>query len=46
MRPSLPLLAAVLLAPLAAVHAADGPKPNPDQFAGIDPDDGTGPRPG
>jgi predicted neuraminidase len=40
-------LTALLLAPLAALHAADAPKPklNPDQFAGIDPDDGTGPRP-
>jgi hypothetical protein len=38
------LLAALLLAPLAASHAADATEPNPDQFAGIDPDDGTAPR--
>jgi hypothetical protein len=40
-------LTALLLAPLAALHAADAPKPklNPDQFAGIDPDDGSAPRP-
>ena len=38
---------ALLLAPLAALHAADALKSklNPDQSAGIDPDDGTGPRP-
>ncbi len=41
------LLTALLLAPWPTLHAADAPtsKPNPDQFAGIDPDDGTGPRP-
>lgn len=40
------LLTALLLAPLPALPAADNlAKPNPDQFAGIDPDDGTAPRP-
>jgi hypothetical protein len=40
-------LTTLLLAPLAVLHAADAPgaKPNPDQSAGIDPDDGTAPRP-
>ena len=47
MRYILTLLTALLFAPLAALQAADAPKakPNPDQFAGIDPDDGTAPRP-
>ena len=46
MKPTLTLLTAVLLAPLAVLHAADkAAKPNPAQFAGIDPDDGTAPRP-
>jgi hypothetical protein len=46
MKLTLTLLTALLLAPLAALHAADkAAKPNPDQFAGIDPDDGTAPRP-
>jgi len=30
MKPTLPLLAALLLAPLAALHAADAPKPKPN----------------
>jgi hypothetical protein len=39
-------LAALLLAPLVALHAADkSGKPNPAQFAGVDPDDGSAPRP-
>lgn len=39
------LLTTLLLAPLVVLHAADTPaKPNPDQSAGIDPDDGTAPR--
>jgi len=47
MKPTLTLLTALLLVPLAALHAADEPKPklNPDQFAGIDPDDGSAPQP-
>ena len=47
MKATLTLLTALLLSPLAALHAADAPKskPNPDQFAGIDPDDSTAPRP-
>jgi hypothetical protein len=47
MKHTLTLLTALLLVPLAALHSADATKPelNPDQFAGIDPDDGTGPRP-
>jgi hypothetical protein len=47
MNNTLTLLSALLLVPLAALHSADAPKPklNPDQFAGIDPDDDTGPRP-
>jgi hypothetical protein len=41
------VLTALLIASLAALHAADAlePKPSPDQSAGIDPDDGTAPRP-
>jgi len=40
------LLTALLLAPLAGLQAADKPaKPNPGQSAGVDPDDGTAPRP-
>jgi hypothetical protein len=35
-------LTVLLLAPLAALHAADkAAKPDPDQFAGIDPNEGT-----
>jgi hypothetical protein len=47
MKRTLKLLTALLLASSAPLHAADAPKPkpNPDQFAGIDPDDVTGPRP-
>ena len=49
MKHTLTLLTFLLLAPLAALHAADTPKsaakPNPDQSAGIDPDDGTAPKP-
>ncbi len=47
MKPTLTLLTALLLVPLAALHAAEVPKSksNPDQFAGIDPDDGSAPRP-
>lgn len=46
MKRKLALLLSLILAPLAAMHAADKPdKPNPDQFAGVDPDDGTAPRP-
>jgi len=46
MNPTLTLLTALLLAPLAVLYAADkAAKPNPAQFAGIDPDDGTAPRP-
>ena len=46
MKPILTLITALLLTPLAALHAAGKPaKPNPDQFAGVDPDDGTAPRP-
>jgi hypothetical protein len=47
MKPAFTLLIALLRTPLAALHAADTPKPkpNPDQSAGIDPDEGTGPRP-
>ena len=45
MKPILTLLTTLLLAPLVVLHAADKPaKPNPDQSAGIDPDDGTAPR--
>jgi len=41
MKRTLPFLAALFLAPLALLHAADKPdKPNPDQIAGVDPDDG------
>jgi hypothetical protein len=42
------LIAALLVLPPAALHAADGPKAQPqsaDQFGGIDPDEGAGPRP-
>ena len=47
MKSTLTLLTALLLASPALLQAADTPKPgtNPDQFAGVDPDDGTGPRP-
>jgi hypothetical protein len=45
MRPSLTLLAALLLAPFSQLHSTDAPKLNLDQFAGVDPDDGSGPRP-
>jgi hypothetical protein len=45
-KPTLTLLTA-LLSQLLVLHAAEPPKskPNPDQSAGIDPDDGAGPRP-
>jgi len=46
MKPVLTLLAALLLVPLVALQAADKPaKPNPDQSAGVDPDNGKAPRP-
>jgi hypothetical protein len=47
MKSALTLLTALLIASQATLNAADAPKskPNPDQFAGIDPDDGTAPRP-
>jgi len=42
MKQTLTLLTALLLAPLATLHAADkADKPNPAQFAGIDPNEGT-----
>jgi len=45
MKTTLTFLTAILLAPLTTLQAADKPaKPNPDQSAGIDPDDGTAPR--
>lgn len=42
MKPTLTtLITAILLAPVAAPRAADKPaKPNPDQFAGMDPNEG------
>jgi hypothetical protein len=40
MQITLTFLTTLLITPLTVLHAADGPKPNPVQFAGIDPDDG------
>jgi hypothetical protein len=47
MKRTFTLLALLLLAPLTALHAADAAKakPNPDHSAGLDPDEGTAPRP-